>query len=33
MIKVSLALVVGLLRRRPVVEPGDPAPVTADRGL
>lgn len=32
MIKVSLALVVGLLRRRPVVEPGDPAPVTADRG-
>ncbi len=33
MIKVSLALAVGLLRRRPVVEPGDPAPVAADRGL
>lgn len=28
MIKVSLALMVGLLRRRPVVEPGDPAPIS-----
>jgi glycosyltransferase involved in cell wall biosynthesis len=33
MIKVSLALLVGLLRRRGVVEPGDPAPVTASRGV
>jgi glycosyltransferase involved in cell wall biosynthesis len=33
MIKVSLALLVGLLRRRPVVEAGDPAPVSAPRGL
>ncbi len=33
MIKVSLALLVGLLRRRPVVEPGEPAPVSASRGM
>ena len=31
MIKVSLALLVGLLRRRPVVEPGEPAPVSTSR--
>jgi glycosyltransferase involved in cell wall biosynthesis len=33
MIKVSLALLVGLMRRRSSVEAGDPAPVTARRGL
>ncbi len=33
MIKVLLALGVGLARRRPVVEPGDSAPVTASQGL
>jgi glycosyltransferase involved in cell wall biosynthesis len=33
MVKVSLALVVGLLRRRTSIEPGDPAPVSATRGL
>ena len=33
MIKVLLALLVGLARRRPVVEPGDRAPVTADQGV
>jgi glycosyltransferase involved in cell wall biosynthesis len=33
MIKVSLALFVGLLRRRTVVEAGDPAPVAASRGI
>jgi glycosyltransferase involved in cell wall biosynthesis len=33
MIKVSLALLVGLLRRHAVVEPGDPAPVSSPRGL
>jgi glycosyltransferase involved in cell wall biosynthesis len=33
MIKVSLALLVGLLRRRPVVEAGDPAPVSASRTI
>jgi glycosyltransferase involved in cell wall biosynthesis len=33
MIKVSLALLVGLLRRHGVVEAGDPAPVVAPRGL
>jgi len=33
MIKVSLALLVGLLRRHPVVDPGDPAPVSTSRGL
>jgi glycosyltransferase involved in cell wall biosynthesis len=30
MLKVLLALMVGLVRRRPVVEPGDRAPVSAD---
>lgn len=33
MVKVSLALLVGLMRRRSVVEPGDPAPVSASRGM
>ena len=33
MIKVLLALFVGLLRRRPVVEPGGQAPVQAEHGL
>jgi hypothetical protein len=33
MIKVLLAIFVGLLRARPVVEPGEPAAVTAQRGL
>jgi hypothetical protein len=33
MIKVSLALVVGLLRRHTAVEAGDPAPVAAERGI
>jgi len=33
MIKVLLALFVGLARRRPVVEPGDSAPVAAEHGL
>ena len=33
MIKVSLALVVGMMRRRTVLEPGDPAPVSGDRGI
>lgn len=33
MVKVSLALLVGLLRRRALVDPGDPAPVMADRGI
>jgi glycosyltransferase involved in cell wall biosynthesis len=31
MIKVSLALLVGLLRRRPVVDAGEPAPVSTSR--
>jgi glycosyltransferase involved in cell wall biosynthesis len=31
MIKVSLALIVGLMRRRVVIEPGDPAAVSATR--
>lgn len=31
MIKVSLALLVGMLRRAPIVEPGGPAPVSAKR--
>lgn len=31
MVKVSLALIAGLLRRQPVVEPGDPAPVSAGK--
>jgi glycosyltransferase involved in cell wall biosynthesis len=33
MIKVLLAIGVGLVRRRPVVAPGDAAPVAAGRGL
>jgi glycosyltransferase involved in cell wall biosynthesis len=33
MIKVLLALFVGLARRRPVVEPGDEAPVAATQGI
>ena len=33
MIKVLLALLVGLARRRPVVEPGDRAPVSSEEGL
>jgi glycosyltransferase involved in cell wall biosynthesis len=33
MIKVLLALFVGLGRRRPVVEPGDRAPVAAEQGI
>jgi glycosyltransferase involved in cell wall biosynthesis len=33
MVKVSLALLVGLLRRERFVEPGDPAPVSAPRGV
>jgi glycosyltransferase involved in cell wall biosynthesis len=33
MIKVLLAISVGLVRRRPVVEPGDRAPVTATHGI
>ena len=33
MIKVLLAIFVGLLRRRAVPRPGEPAPVTADRGI
>jgi glycosyltransferase involved in cell wall biosynthesis len=33
MIKVLLALFVGLVRRRPIVEPGDDAPVIATHGI
>jgi len=33
MIKVLLALFVGLARRRPVVDPGDTAPVAAEQGI
>jgi hypothetical protein len=33
MIKVLLAIGVGLARRRPVPVPGDPAPVAAGHGL
>ncbi len=33
MIKVLLAILVGLFRRRPVVEPGDQSPVTATPGI
>jgi hypothetical protein len=33
MVKVLLALLVGLARRRPVVEPGDRAPVSAEQGM
>jgi glycosyltransferase involved in cell wall biosynthesis len=33
MVKVLLAIFVGLVRRRPVVEPGDASPVTAGGGI
>ncbi len=33
MTKVLLAILVGMLRARPVIEPGDPAPVTAESAL
>ena len=33
MIKVLLAIFVGLVRRRPIVEPGDDAPVIATHGI
>jgi glycosyltransferase involved in cell wall biosynthesis len=33
MIKVLLAIFVGLLRRRPVPRPGEPAPVAAESGI
>jgi glycosyltransferase involved in cell wall biosynthesis len=33
MVKVLLALLVGLARRRPVVDPGDRAPVAAEQGV
>jgi glycosyltransferase involved in cell wall biosynthesis len=33
MMKVLLALFVGLARERPIVEPGDSAPVTAEHGI
>jgi glycosyltransferase involved in cell wall biosynthesis len=33
MIKVTLAVFIGLARRRPAVEPGDPAPVAAEHGI
>jgi hypothetical protein len=33
MIKVLLAIFVGLLRTRPDVQPGDEAPVTAEQGI
>ena len=33
MVKVSLALLIGLLRRQRVVEPGSPSPVSAPRGI
>ena len=33
MIKVLLALFIGLARRRPIVEPGDEAPVAAGQGI
>jgi hypothetical protein len=33
MIKVLLAVIVGLCRARPVVEPGDRAPVAAEHGI
>jgi glycosyltransferase involved in cell wall biosynthesis len=33
MIKVLLALLIGLARRRPVVDPGDRAPVAAEQGV
>jgi len=33
MIKVLLAMFIGLARARPVVEPGDEAPVAATHGI
>jgi hypothetical protein len=33
MLKVLLAVVVGLFRARPVPEPGDRAPVAAEHGI
>jgi glycosyltransferase involved in cell wall biosynthesis len=33
MIKVLLAIFVGLVRKRPIIEPGDRAPVTAEHGI
>jgi glycosyltransferase involved in cell wall biosynthesis len=33
MVKVLLAVFIGLLRARPAVAPGDPAPVTAERAV
>jgi glycosyltransferase involved in cell wall biosynthesis len=33
MIKVTLAVFVGLFRARPMIDPGDDAPVTAQRGI
>jgi glycosyltransferase involved in cell wall biosynthesis len=33
MVKVLLAIFIGLVRRRPVVEPGDAAPVAAGHGI
>ena len=33
MVKVLLAVVVGLCRARPIVEPGDQAPVAAEHGI
>jgi hypothetical protein len=33
MVKVLLALGVGLARKRPVTEPGEPAPVAASHGI
>ena len=33
MIKVLLAIFVGLLRRRAVPDPGEPAPVAAEHGI
>jgi hypothetical protein len=33
MVKVLLAIFVGLIRKRPVVEPGDQAPVAASHGI
>ena len=33
MVKVLLAVLIGLVRSRPVVSPGDPAPVSAEHGL
>ena len=33
MVKVLLAIFVGLVRRRPVIEPGDEAPVAAGQGI